>query len=183
MTLVNSYKEEGFSLPPEDFLNNEEYAKAIQNLVVVCTDIVIVDKENETIYLAKRKSKPMNNYWWIGGRMKAGETKEESAIRCFKRETGLDINISDLKLEGMLDFRFKNRQQIPQDFSCHTLSYVFSISLSSEEIFQASTHLDRLEYDNDFGLKAYSREELITMNVFQAVIDIYDFIFKKIKFV
>ncbi len=79
MSLIKSYTEEGFILPEERYLSEHDYANAIQSLVVVCTDIVIINREEKRIYLAYRKAKPMNNYWWIGGRMRAGETKEESS--------------------------------------------------------------------------------------------------------
>ncbi len=110
--------------------------------------------------------------------MRAGETKEESAVRCFERETGVLLNHRDLSFVALLDFRFKDRQQIPQTISCHTLSYVFSVEVSEEDIASIATHLDNDEYDITISLQGYNREELVSKNLFPAVLDVYDSIFK-----
>ena len=180
MSLIKSYTEDGFIPPNGQYLLESDYANAIQSLVVVCTDVVIIDRAKKLIYLAYRKAKPMNSYWWIGGRMKAGETKEESAIRCVMRETGVDLSQESLSFVALLDFRFKDRQQIPQTISCHTLSYVFSVELTAEEIASAALHLDTDEYESDISLQGYTREELVSKNVFPAVLDVYDTIFQHI---
>src|ERR1051325_134436 len=75
------------------FLRDDEYGRAIQVLVFACTDAMLVNKKNRSIYLARRASKPTQGLWWlIGGRKNAGETDLDSIVRCFKRETTLSLN-------------------------------------------------------------------------------------------
>ena len=105
-----SYTEKDYKEIISPRLTEEEYEKSLRAFVILCTDILIIDKNKKTIYLAKRKAKPMNGWWFIGGRMYANETKEESAVRCFKRETDIDIKEENLDFVALVDHRFKDRE-------------------------------------------------------------------------
>src|SRR3989344_943209 len=89
-TAPKLYVEEPGKVYPPVRLEEAEYAKAIQSLIVVCTDIGIIDVNSETIYLARRASRPANGWWWfIGGGRRGGGAGREAAPRCFKRENRL----------------------------------------------------------------------------------------------
>ncbi|MEK7107572.1 MAG: NUDIX hydrolase [Patescibacteria group bacterium] len=157
-------------------LGEAEYAKAIQSLVVVCTDIGIIDPEAKTIYLARRKSRPASGWWWfIGGRCCVGETECQSAQRCFKRETGLLIERERFQYVSMNRYFFKDRQQAPHEVGCDSLCYTLSLQLTREE--RGRIALDPHEY-LDGGLRAFNCQELqATEGVQDSVRDFYAKIF------
>lgn len=172
---IQDYTEEGFREIPPVFLTEEEYEKALRTFVFLCTDILIVDTEKKLFYLAQRKHKPINHWWFIGGRMNATETKEESAIRCFKRETGLDIHKDDMQCVAVLDHRLKDREQHPQDVGCHTVSYVFTIPVQKVEI--QAILLEKEEYHEGFHVEPFDRKRLVDYGVYRSMIDLYDKVF------
>ncbi len=176
MTLVRTYTENGYQAILPLRLADDEYGRALQCFVPACTDIVPVDTRSRIIYLARRASKPMTGWWWIGGRMAVHETKEEAAIRNFKRETGLEITADRLRLVAVFDYFCKDRAQAPQDIGCHMLGYTFTVELTAEEIALAATNLDKVEYEAA-GIIAFNREQLVDVSVFPAILDLYDHVF------
>lgn len=176
-TLIRTYIESGYQPIPKTFLPDDAYVQGLQAFVYGCTDAVIINSARRTIYLAKRSQKPMIGWWWIGGRMNAGETKEQSIIRCFAREVGLTFPQDRFTLLSVSDYLWKDRTQKPQDIGCHPMAYTFTVELSPGELDAASRNLEPKEYDAGEGLNEFSRERLLTENVFQAVIDVYDTIF------
>ncbi|MBI2039439.1 MAG: NUDIX domain-containing protein [Candidatus Niyogibacteria bacterium] len=175
--LVQSYTEAGFKPIPSLRLSDEEYGRVLQCLVYTCTDIVPIDAERKVIYLARRASKPNASWWWIGGRMAAHETKEEAAVRNFRRETGLEISEDRLKLVAIVDCRWKDRAQPPQEIGCHPATYVFTIELTAEERAGVSANLDAQEYEREIGLSDFSREQLVGEKVVSPILELYDHIF------
>lgn len=178
--LIGSYTEKGYQTIPSLRLSDEEYGRGLQCFVPTCTDIVPIDKDKKVIYLARRSSKPMLGWWWIGGRMAPHETKEESAIRNFKRETGVELSQSRLKLAAVLDYRWKDRAQMPQEIGCHMEVYTFTVELTADELTLASLNLEKEEYEKGVGLIAFNREQLVREGVFPAILDFYDYIFPNI---
>ncbi len=174
--ISGSYVEEGYSPIPRVFLSDEAYGEGLQCFVPLCTDILPINTERKTVYLAKRRAKPMAGLWWLGGRMYPDESLAGSAIRCFKRETGFDITEDRLIPVGFFEYKWKDRQQIPQTIGCHTASYLFSIALSNEEI--SALRLEQNEYA-DTTMTEYDREQLVQENAHQAILDAYDAIFNQ----
>ncbi|MEK6883755.1 MAG: NUDIX domain-containing protein, partial [Nanoarchaeota archaeon] len=84
------FHEKGF-IPHSEFLSEENYAMVLDNVVVTCVDICVINTKGQ-ILLGKRTWYPMPNWWIIGGRMKPGESFNESASRNIKRELGLNIS-------------------------------------------------------------------------------------------
>ena len=173
--LVKLYTEDGYEGIPSVRLSDEEYRKALQCFVPACSDIAPIDYNQRVIYLARRASKPMTGWWWIGGRMVSHETKEEAAIRNFKRETGLELTENRLKLVAVFDYRWKNRAQVPQEIGCHMIAYTFAVELTTKEI--NGVNLERNEYEESSGLTAFNRERLVNEKIFPAILDFYDNIF------
>lgn len=171
------YKEKTAISLPRKFLDDKEYTDALEAFVLVCTDCVFIHKKRRTFYLARRKSKPMSDWWFIGGRSYAGEEELASMRRCLKRETGLDINPDRFEFLTMKRYFFKDRQQAPQDKGCDSLCYIFAVFATDEEITIASSNLDPKEYDSEFGLKEFGPEELANENVFSSIIDLYEYFF------
>lgn len=61
---------------------------------IVLTADIIIEYEDGSIVLVKRKNNPYQGKWAIpGGKMDGLETIEETAIRETKEETGLDVEL------------------------------------------------------------------------------------------
>lgn len=146
-------------------------------MIIVCTDAVIINRDRRTIYLAKRAIKPMQGLWWIGGRRLPGESAISSMQRCFKRETGLDIHSVHFTLVDIAEYLWKDRQQAPQDAGSHNLCHTFAVELSDTELEQAKSGLEKQEYEPRFGLREFSRTDLVRAKVHQVILDVYDKIF------
>ncbi len=180
--LVNSYTENGFKSIPSVRLSDDEYARALQCFVPACIDVVPVDIDKKMFYLARRVSKPIIGWWWIGGRMAPHETKEEAAVRNFQRETGLEISQNRFKLAAVLDYRWKERAQSPQETGCHMLGYTFSVELTVSELASISGNLNENEYEKGTGFFAFDRKRLIKEDVFPSILDLYDYLFGQVNY-
>ena len=160
------------------FLSEGTYSEAIESFVIVDTDVVLVNKDSKKILLlARRRHKPMQGLWVIGGRIFAGENELSAIQRIFKRETSLEIAPSRFHFVAMNRYIWSEREQEPQDKGSDNLCYTFGLVLDANEIKIVSGHLDKEEYDSSSGLQEFSREELINENVHPAIIDLYDSIF------
>ncbi len=175
--LVGSYTESGYQSIPPVRLSDDEYGRGLQCFVPACTDIVPIDVDRQIIYLARRMSKPMTGWWWIGGRMASHETKEEAAVRNFKRETRLELPQNRFKLMAIFDYRWKDRAQSPQEIGCHMLGYTFTVELTAMELTSVSANLEQKEYEKGAGLFAFDRERLVREGVVSPILDLYDHVF------
>lgn len=160
-----------------EFLDDETYGKALACFVLVTTDCLIVDRSKKTVYLAKRKAKPMSDQWWfVGGRTKAGEHPEKAMERCFRRETGLVLVPERFEYVTINEYLFPDRQQLPQEIGTHTISRLYCVELSTDEIASASNSLDANEYHVG-GLKKFTLETLQSEGVHESVIAATQLIF------
>lgn len=175
--LLKTYRETGTQPIPRIHLSDEEYGRGLQCFVVASTDIVLVNLDLELFFLARRKAKPVPGWWWLGGRMQPGETEKESAVRCLRRETGLEISPDRLTLVGIVSHICKDREQGPQNLGCHMLAYTFTLEISRDELRQAAAQLDPNEYDRASGLRTFDRNALIKAGVRPQVLDLHRHVF------
>jgi len=169
------YVEEGFQPIPRVRLEDAEYGRGLQRFIGVCTDIVIVNRERRQIYLARRRSKPMTGWWWLGGGQMVNETDVEAATRSFERETKIRLSHYRLIRIATHDYFWKDRQQEPQSIGCHMEGKTFMVELTDAEI--SNIKLDPDEFEAEKGLTAFTREELVKEGVFPAILDFYDMVF------
>ncbi|MBI4142796.1 NUDIX domain-containing protein [Candidatus Uhrbacteria bacterium] len=160
-----------------EFLPEAVYAQAIASFIIVCTDAIILTPGHRTLALVRRQALPMRGLWCIGGRRFAGERAEASMRRCFRRETGLDLPEDRFTFLHIVEYRWKNRQQEPQGAGSHDLSYQFTVSLDPDERAHAVAHLDPNEYDRSFGIRDFTRAQLIVAGAHYGVLDWYDAVF------
>jgi ADP-ribose pyrophosphatase YjhB (NUDIX family) len=160
------------------FLPEGVHSQATEALVFVGTDIIPINRERKTIYLTRRAVKPMQGWWWIGGRMFPGECEEDSARRCLKRETSLDFPPERFQFVDMCRHLCKDRQQEPQDKGLDNLCYTYVVELSPEELAQASQNLNEKEYEQGVGLQEFDQKRLAREGVRPAILDLYDEIFR-----
>ncbi len=161
-TMFEQYIEDPDHVMDKVFLDDETYTKAIEAFIIVCTDAVIIDPVRRTFHLAKRRSKPAADVWWvIGGRRQAGEDPLHGIRRNFRRETGLDIGSEHFQMRCIFDMRWRDRRQAPQGKGSHNLSYTYSACLTPEQIRFASAHLEPREYYAELGLVEFDRERIM----------------------
>ncbi len=159
-------------------LTDEEYSRALQTIVIACVDILFIDETTRRIYLAERIAKPVDGMWWIGGRMRVNERREETAERCVLRETGIHLDPARLVYIGALDFMCGSRQQEPQSMGCHTMSFLYYVKAQPGEM--ESVSLDPSEYNAAAGLRPFTRAELIAAGVRGNLLEVYDFLFPNV---
>lgn len=160
------------------YLENKLYLKAIGSMIIVCSDIMIFNPEEKTVYLAKRRVKPMQGWWEIGGRRFTGETSLEAAVRNFTRETTLKIRPSRFKFITTIENIWKDRKEKPIKIGKHDLIFVFAVKLNKKEIKIVSENLDSREYYPN-SLEKFDKKRLIEEKIHPALIEIYNKIFEK----
>ena len=80
------------------YLPGEIYGSAVQNLPLVCVDVLCRRKSDGKLLLFYRRDKPAcDMWWWPGGRMFRGETFYEAAERKVADETGNPISLIKAK--------------------------------------------------------------------------------------
>ena len=159
------------------YLENEIYLKAMESMIVVCSDIMIINRKEKAVYLVKRRVKPMQGWWQIGGRRFAGETARETAVKNFLRETSLKINPSRFKFITTIENIWQSKKEKPIKTGKHDLIFVFTVDLNKKEIKMVSKNLDPKEYCQN-SLEKFSRKRLLKEKIHPALIEIYDKIFK-----
>ena len=173
------YQEDPTHRMPRKFLSDGTYAEAIEGMIIVNTDVVIINRAHRSIFLANRTVYPMKGLWIIGGRRLPGETAVESMHRCFKRETKLDIDPERFTYVRNNEYTWSTRKQAPENVGCHNKADTFLVELTRDEVRLASTGLDPNEYEPGFGLKEYDRGGLVRAGAHEALIDLYDSIFSR----
>jgi len=159
------------------FLPDDMYEAALRSFVCVNTDCVIVSKTRRTFWLAKRAVKPMPGNWIIGGREFAGELPAHSMQRNFNKETGIWLPESRFQFVMMTRYLWKDREQEPQDAGSDNLAYTFMVELSDEEVQIVAGRLERKEYEAGYGLREFSRTQMIAAKVHPVLVDLHYAIF------
>lgn len=93
------------------YLDAEPYAEALSGLVVKCVDVLVYDPETAMVLIGTRQQEPQAGDWVIGGRMRAGESLEDSAIRNLQREIGLNIDPKKLRQVGDYELIWDTKAQ------------------------------------------------------------------------
>lgn len=160
------------------FLSDETYAEAIESFVIVCADVLFINRANKSVLLlARRRVKPMQGLWLIGGRILAGEPECDAIARLVKREAGLDITPDRFEFICINRYLWTSREQEPQNKGSDDLCYTFALEVSDEQKRTASKHLDPNEYDTAVGLQEFNKERLEKESVHKAIKDLYDLVF------
>ncbi len=159
-------------------ITDEEYAAAISALVVVNSDVVLVDRESKKIGLVMRTRKPAEGLWVIGGRRRAGEPAVTAAQRSFHRETSLEFPLERFAFLTLSEVIWSYRAEAPHDHGRHDLHYVFVVEPSTEEAKLISRNLDPDEYDVEKGVAWLGKTELKNQGARQILIDYWSAIFE-----
>src|SRR5688572_30645285 len=77
---------------PEFNLSVEEYSQMLDSVVMANADVICHTADGKVL-LGVRSDRPLKGKLWIfGGRMKPGESLNDTARRNIKRELGIDAN-------------------------------------------------------------------------------------------
>jgi ADP-ribose pyrophosphatase YjhB (NUDIX family) len=158
------------------WIEDEEYLRILQTMIIPCVDVVFHVKGDQAIYLAKRRVLPMASYWLLGGRMLFSDsTPEMAASRAVKRESGLDVAPSRFQL---LCSHLYSWERVKQgNFTGRNIALIFSCEASREEIEEISRNLDGDEFDKEFGLQKFDAKRLKALDVHSAIKDIFNQMF------
>jgi ADP-ribose pyrophosphatase YjhB (NUDIX family) len=125
-----------------DRMPTETYGIALDYLVIGCVDLVFTCRSQ--VLLAQRDRPPRASWWLIGGRMTAGETPEQAAIRKATEEANLELLPDRLQFIGVYSTCFATRFQAPQHHGLHSLNLTYRVELAAAE--KGAIALDRSEY-------------------------------------
>jgi len=116
----------------------ELYKQIHSVMPMPCVDIIL--KRKGEILLVKRVNKPVEGQWWFpGGRVLKGETREAAVIRKSKEEIGVDVKI--LMELGTDDTIFENDG--PFGETTHTINTVYLVEVDGNKDFSLdSQHSD-----------------------------------------
>lgn len=157
-----------------ELCDDATYAAATRSFVIVCTDAIIYDRADRTVYLARRVAKPaMDIAWFIGGRVKMGECRLDAMRRHFLDDTGIDASPTRFHFLQMSEYMWKDRKLEPQDAGTHQLSYTHGIELTREERQYANRHLRPEEYEKALGLRRYTYRDLVDEGTHPVIQDLY----------
>jgi len=122
-----------------------EYAQALDILVKGVVDILLTDVTKTRVILGLRRHEPAKGKWWlIGGRMRCGETVEETAKRHVKRDIGVEIDVTRFSFVCSSTMTWEFRVQEPVGNGTCDLGVVMTAQLTEEEI--AKWSMCELEY-------------------------------------
>jgi len=106
--------------PRATHLDDTKYGRMLDNLVIACVDSLLLCQGK--ILLGQRVREPQADWWIIGGRMRPGESFEETAARKCREELRLNIAPSRFHYLTTTSLVFAKRAQPPQHHGCHTIS-------------------------------------------------------------
>ncbi|GAQ85826.1 hypothetical protein KFL_002560100 [Klebsormidium nitens] len=140
------------------FLNDEQYGLALDCLVKACTDLLVLDgdRPDSKVLLGKRIVEPQPDWWFMGGRMRCGESPEASVVRLVRRELQLDLAGERFRALTTNSYAWAKREQPPKENGTCDISVVFTLVLTPEEV--RTIHLDEKEYSD---VRWFSIDEII----------------------
>lgn len=85
-----------------NYMSDDAYYTLMKSSPIPTIDILFFNPEKTHTLLGKRVNNPYQNVFYsFGGRLQKNETFEKAVIRIAKKETGIDLKISDLYFGGV----------------------------------------------------------------------------------
>jgi hypothetical protein len=109
-------------------LTDVQYALALDAVVKACSDVLLINGPN--VLLARRKVEPQPGWWFIGGRMRPGETPQEAAARHVSHDLGLTIEASEFNFLSVASYVWARRKQQPQENGTADVALIFYAEIS-----------------------------------------------------
>ncbi len=143
---------------PEFNLSVEEYSRVLDSVVTANADIICHTADGKVL-LGVRSDRPLQGKLWIfGGRMKPGESLNDTAKRNMKRELGIDAKPKRLGISDVYNIMWGGRHEPPHEYGFQTMMTIMTYECNSAEAELATTADDTHD-----SLRWYSRKEIHDM--------------------
>lgn len=113
------------------YLTDAEYARTLDAVVKACSDVLVMNGRN--VLLARRSVEPQPGWWFIGGRMRPGETPQEAAARHVSHDLGLLIEASKFQFLTAVSYVWARRKQPPQENGTADVALVFYVTVTDDD--------------------------------------------------
>lgn len=111
------------------WIPEEEYNHLKKTIPIPCVDLIVINNQLE-ILLVKRKNEPAKGAWWFpGGRVLMGESREFAALRKLREECGIT---ADNPLEwATFDLFLEDNEE---NYTSHGISTFYLINIAKAEV-------------------------------------------------
>ncbi len=141
-------------------LSKDQLDMIMDNTVVPCVDVLMIDSHKKALLLAERTSRPAEGLWFVGGRIARDLDIESAAIAVVKRETGTDISPSKLGFLAVNRFAWDYRKFDPNKRGRVDVNFCYTYEPTDDELDHMRSRLTDDEYDITKGIRPYTRKEL-----------------------
>jgi ADP-ribose pyrophosphatase YjhB (NUDIX family) len=148
-------------------LSEQAYSEALDRFIRVCVDVLFINRERKSFYLMRRTTKPVKNWYLLGGSRFPGETKEAALSRVLNREINMPTDVSQRLLEekkiawvARYEMFFKDREENPQDHPTHAMSDTYAYEPNVEELETLRAGLNPEDFDVEAGIREFTLEEM-----------------------
>lgn len=118
-------------------LSDEEYGRVLSSVVVACVDVMLICGYDEKVLLGVRLNEPYKGgLAYPGGRMKPGESFEDTASRHVMKNTGLRIIPRRFRYVRTDSWAWSKRSQPPEDAGCHMTGTTMAAIISYKKARQ-----------------------------------------------
>jgi ADP-ribose pyrophosphatase YjhB (NUDIX family) len=178
--LFKSYTDDpSFRIKPQ-FMSDEALAEMLSSRPALNADVIFYNPKKHEVYLPVRKSRPAEGLWVIGGALQAGEQPTDTLVRRIARETSLTIDPARLEFLGLINYLWSYRKESPTEAGRHDYNCIYALAVTEEELAQAGSHLDPVEYETEKGLVAFdSQEALEQAGARENILDYYQTLFAR----
>lgn len=119
------------------------YSQILENMPVSSVEAMIL--MNKSLLFVRRNNSPVKGEWWfVGGRIRKGESLEEALFREVKEETNLDVTA--YRLINVYSRAFPERHDITIAYLCNCKGKVILNNEHSEYKFFKNVPIDLHPY-------------------------------------
>ena len=142
------------------FIPEEEYARIMNVLPILCVDVAVQDAKGQYL-LIRRANEPLKGQWWvIGGRVMKGETLEQAAVRKVREEAGM--NVCSVKPIGYYE-DVSEMNPLGLSSPQHSVSVVFSARFDDHQQVRLDSQSTEWKYSDElpagFRIKTFVEKE------------------------
>jgi hypothetical protein len=154
---LHAHYETGAYTKNQTFLEDEEYSRALDCIVKGCADVLLRDSEGRILIGYRNVEPAANGPWFIGGRIKVGDSVFEAARINVKRECKIDIEETRFEVVHTSTHVWAKRKQAPSENGTGDVIVVSTATITDEE--KANVEMVNTEYD---GYAWKTPEEVIS---------------------
>jgi len=142
---LHAHYETGEYAKNSTFLEDEEYARALDCIVKGCADVLLRDSEGRILIGYRNVEPAANGPWFIGGRIKVGDSVFQAARINVRRECKIDIKEERFEVVHTSTHVWAKRKQAPSENGTGDVIVVSTATITDEE--KANVEMVNTEYD------------------------------------